>query len=212
MVSESSNRSTAINVCIVIGLALIANLIIFGIILLNNSKPCDDSGTADLKVFTTGYEIKKIDLQPTVDEWAASVGGTRSVLIYDLDTDQTIASYNPDQKYNTASLYKLFVVYEGYRRIENGSWNAGDIVTSGKTRLKCLDLAIRESHSPCAEALWAQIGHAELDNIIKNDFGIQNSNISYLTSNASDILKMMQLYYSHPDISAENWNSSPTLC
>ena len=153
----------------------------------------------------TGYEIKSVDLQPTVDEWAASTGGTRSVLIYDLDAEQIAASYNPNQQYSTASLYKLFVVYEGYRRLENGSWNANDIVANGKTRLKCLDLAIRESNSPCAETLWYQIGRAELDEIIKKDFDIQNSDITRLSSNANDILKMLQIYYAHSEISAENW-------
>ncbi|MDO4612279.1 MAG: serine hydrolase, partial [Candidatus Saccharibacteria bacterium] len=72
--------------------------------------------------------------------------------------------------------------------------------STGKSILKCLDLAIRESNSPCAETLWGMIGHAELDQIIRNDFGILNSNISNLSSNPNDIAKIMQRFYEHPDI------------
>ena len=149
----------------------------------------------------TEVELKKIDFQPVVDEWVKSVSGNKSVLIYDLERDEVAASYNTTEDYNTASLYKLFVVYEGYRRLESGEWQTGDPAGStGYTILECLDLAIRESYSPCAETLWANIDHSELDEIIKNDFNIANSDISHLTSNAEDMTKMMKLFYTHPDI------------
>ena len=146
-----------------------------------------------------------VDFQPVVDEWVQSVSGNRSVAIYDLDRDEIAASYNLSENYNTASLYKLFVVYEGYRRIQNGEWQAdAPAGSTGYSILKCLDLAIRESYSPCAETLWAKIGHAELDQIIATDFGIVDSSISTLTSNAQDITKMMKLFYAHPNITDAN--------
>ena len=148
----------------------------------------------------------KIDLQPVVDNWASKTGGNRSVLIYDLDRDEYAAKYNENEDYNTASLYKLFVVYEGYRRLENGTWQANESVNYlGQTILKCLDLAIRESNSTCAEPLWAKIGHAELDNIIKTDFGISNSKISSLVSNPKDILAIMKIFYEHKDLKNEDF-------
>ncbi len=150
-------------------------------------------------------EIESVDLQAIVDDWANSVNGNRSVLIYDLDKGELVGSYNPDEVYNTASLYKLFVVYEGYRRVESGTWLEDEYIGStGQTILECLDLAIRESNSPCAEALWAMIGHNELDQIIEDEYKITDSDISNLTSNASDILKIMQLFYQHPEINDEN--------
>lgn len=146
----------------------------------------------------------KVDLQPTVDAWVATVGGNKSVLIYDLERDEMVASYNAEEEYDTASLYKLFVVYEGYRRVQTGEWRldmvAGD---SGRDAGTCLDLAIRESNSPCAEALWQMIGYEELDEIIYNDFEITGSDISHLVSNPSDIMKIMKLFYEHPDIEDE---------
>ena len=81
---------------------------------------------------------EKVDFQP--------VGGNRSVYIYDLERDEVVGNYNSDEDYGTASLYKLFVVYEGYKRVQNGEWDANDPAGStGYTILKCLDLAIRES-------------------------------------------------------------------
>ncbi len=142
-----------------------------------------------------------INLQPVVDNWVNSTGGTKAVYIYDLDRNEVSAEYNKEKYFNTASLYKLFVVYEGYRRLENGTWNAEDRANYlGQTILDCLDLAIRESNSTCAEPLWSKIGHAELDSIIKSDFDIQNSNISGLSSNPVDIAKIMQIFYEHKEI------------
>lgn len=57
----------------------------------------------------------EIDFQTTVDNWANAVGGDKGVIIYDLDLDKVAGTYNADAKFQTASIYKLFVVYEGYR-------------------------------------------------------------------------------------------------
>lgn len=147
---------------------------------------------------------EKIDFQPVVDKWAKSVSGNRSVIIYDLDLDELVGVYNPDESYGTASLYKLFVVYEGYKRLESGEWQADAPVGYTKhSVLECLDLAIRESYSPCAEALWAMIGRDKMDKIVKDDFKIMDTSISDLSSNPNDILKMMQIFYHHDDITDE---------
>ena len=152
----------------------------------------------------TEEDTKIIDFQPVIDEWINTVSGNKSVIIYDLDNDRLVGSYNEEENYNIASLYKLFVVYEGYRRLQSGEWNIGEAAGStGYTILECLDLAIRESYSPCAETLWYKIGQDELDEIIINDYKINNSDISSITSNPNDILSILKLFYSHPDISDE---------
>ncbi len=141
-----------------------------------------------------------VDFQSVINEWVEDIGGNKSIIIYDLERDEYAGKYNTTEDYGTASLYKLFVVYEGYRRVEAGEWNGDEIVgATGYTINKCLDLAIRESYSPCAEALWAKIGHAELDTIIENDYNITNSDISHLVSNSEDIMKIMKRFYEHPD-------------
>lgn len=146
-----------------------------------------------------------INFQSVVDNFINSTSGNRSVIVYDLERNELAGEYNTTEDYNTASLYKLFVVYEGYRRIQSGEWDANSTIGyQGKSILECLDLAIRESYSPCAEPLWALIGHDELDNIIATDYRIVNSDISTLTSNPNDILSIMKLFYNHPDFSRED--------
>lgn len=146
-----------------------------------------------------------INFQSTIDNFVNSTRGSRSVIVYDVERDELAGVYNPAENYNTASLYKLFVVYEGYKRIQNGTWDPNTIIGyQGKTILECLDLSIRESYSPCAEPLWNLIGRDELDNIIANEYGIVNSDISSLTSNANDILSIMKLFYNHPDFTRED--------
>lgn len=167
----------------------------------NMTSSNSDSSMSEAEPEDEVPEIESIDFQPIIDSWVSGLGGSKSALIYDLEKDEIVGSYNLDENYNTASLYKLFVVYEGYRRIESGIWQGDSRAGStGHTILECLDLAIRESNSPCAETLWAMIGHEELDQIIADDFDITNSKISTLTSNAPDILKIMQRFYQHPDI------------
>ena len=142
-----------------------------------------------------------IDFQPIVDNFIKNTSGSRSVLIYDLENEQVVGEYNTTETYNTASLYKLFVVYEGYLRIERGEWLSSDPAgRSDKSILECLDLAIRESNSTCAESLWQMIGHEALDSIIENDFDIHDSDISRLNSNPQDILKIMIKFYQHDEL------------
>jgi len=158
-------------------------------------------------------EVTRVDFQPVVEAWANSVSGNRSVLIYDLEREETVGEYNIDEDYSIASLYKLFVVYDGYRRVQSGEWQADAAAgMTGRTILECLDLSIRESYSPCAETLWGMIGRESLEQIIVNDFGIAHSDISHLISNPRDISAIMQIFYRHADITdasliARMWDS-----
>lgn len=139
---------------------------------------------------------EKIDLQTTIDDWEDTITGTSSVLIYDLDRDEIAGAHNSSENYNMNSLYKLFVVYEGYQRILKGEWNQDDT-------LECLDLAIRESNSVCAEELWAKIGEEELDDIVKNQYKIANTEVSSFSSNSEDITSIMKLFYYLPKNQSE---------
>ncbi|MBR3180305.1 serine hydrolase [Candidatus Saccharibacteria bacterium] len=149
--------------------------------------------------------IPVIDFQPTIDQWAKNQKGNKSVIIYDLKLDQIVGEYNPNEDYSTASLYKLFVVYEGYRRLESGEWQNTKLGRTGKTVLECLDLAIRESHSTCAETLWEMIGHDTLDDIIESELDITDSDISKLRSNPKDIAKIIHIFYHHPHLTNETF-------
>lgn len=148
-------------------------------------------------------EVEKIDFQPVIDEWIKTVSGKKSILIYDLENNDLSAKYNTEAYYNIASLYKLFVVYEGYRKIERKEWSKdASVGKSGYTISECLDLAIRESNSVCAETLLSMIGREKLNKVIKNDFEV-DSNVLGLTASIEDINKIMKIFYEHKDIKDE---------
>ena len=148
-----------------------------------------------------------VDLSAVVNNWANNATGLTSVYVYDLDYNQIAGQFYAEKSYNTASLYKLFVVYEGYLRVAEGTWKLDEPYLSNSagsfTRGDCLDLALRESYSPCAEKLWDEIGRDALDEIIATKFGITNSDISQLTSNVADIASMLKIYYEHKGLPDE---------
>lgn len=146
-----------------------------------------------------------VDFQPLVNEWVNSTEGNKSVIVYDLGHDVLVGEFNPDVQFDSASLYKLFVVYEGYRRLQTGEWGSDDLVgATGRNIVECLDLSIRESNSECAEALLEKIGYEKMDDIVEKDYGIKNTSISKLQTTSTDVLEMMKLYYHHPDIADDN--------
>lgn len=176
-----------------------------GKILTSKEEPSESEIESESIDETPTQEFREINFQPVVDDFVNSVGGNKSVLVYDLERDELVGKYDSTREYNTASLYKLFVVYEGYRRLENHTWKANEMAAStGYTILKCLDLAIRESNSPCAETLLTIIGRSELNNVIQNDFGILHTDVSRFTSTPEDILEIMKLFYYHKDITNES--------
>lgn len=148
--------------------------------------------------------IPEIDFQTTVENWANAIGGSKGIIIYDLELDKIVGAYNADQKFQTASLYKIFVVYEGYRRIQNGTFDSEEIIGwTRRTLTECLDLAIRESNSACAETIWNMIGHDELDEIVQTDFNLPGMRVSGLAATPTEIMQMMKIFYEHEEISDE---------
>ena len=171
---------------------------------ISTLAPDSDNPSASEESGGTEEELPDaVDFSISIEPFINSTNGKKSVIIYDLDRQEMAFEFNASEVYNTASLYKLFVVYEGYRRLERGDWNPDVMAGStGHTIVQCLDLAIRESNSRCAETIWSMIGHKELDDIVKNDFKIDHSMISRLTSSPEDILAIMKLFYYHPDFSS----------
>ncbi len=211
MVHKPTSKCKTVTILAIIG-AFIASFIIAMIIMfvINRDKSNDDgdnSGSNTTDETNIDYpeppkeELKRIDFQPLIQAWGDSISGATGVIVYDLDLDEVVGEYNADTKYATASLYKLFVVYEGYRNVINGDWDGNAPAGStGHTILECLDLAIRESHSPCAETMWAMIGRMQLDAVVQSDFGLTDVTVGSLSATPREIMQMMKIYYNHADI------------
>lgn len=166
-------------------------------------KSSEDNGS-DLDV--PNAPLNKIDFQPIVDEWVSSTGGNKGIYIYDLDLGEEVGSYNSNIEFQTASIYKLFVVYEGYKRLDSGEWEPDDMAgATGHTISKCLDLAIRESNSECAETIWEKIGIEKMQYIIDNNFHLKNTELEDLVSTPYDVAEMMKIVYHHEDINSAEY-------
>ena len=154
-----------------------------------NNRECLDDGA-----------VKKMDFQDTVDNWVNSVGGKKGVIIYDLMRGEVAGEYDADEKFATASLYKLFVVYAGYMKVVNGEWGMDDVVNGTAYNVgQCLDLAIRESHSECAEALWGMIGRDALDKIVQDEWDLPNVEVGSLMATPREIMQIMLKFYQRED-------------
>lgn len=142
------------------------------------------------------------DMQPLVDSWVSANSGTYSIVITDTD-GKVVGSYNPDEEMFTASIYKLYVAYAGYQKIADGTYPADEAYAGGYTRIECLDQMIRNSFSPCAEVMWAELGKQNLTDQMAG-YGLKNTNMVGLTSTAEDAAIMLQKIYAGQNLTAEH--------
>lgn len=154
-----------------------------------------------------------IDLQPIVDQWLATVKNARvGLAIYDLDANQMAASYQADKVFDIASIYKLFFAYSGYRQIEQNPALANqfyvrtrDYRAGNYTFGQCLDLIVRESYNGCAERLLGDADQVPLAQQIIDELGLNHTTLRGIASTANDLVKLLQLYWQHPDLSEASW-------
>lgn len=158
--------------------------------------------TAGQPVEPAETKPKYIDLQPTVDKWLERQTGQAGVVVYDLNNDRAAAQVKIDRSYFAASLYKLFVAYEGYKEVQAGRYNLEEPYLGEYRRGDCLDLMLRESHSPCAETMWNELGKAELTDRLKA-YGINNTTMTSITTTAEDVSLLLRRLFEKQDLNKE---------
>lgn len=144
-----------------------------------------------------------INLQPTVDAWLAKQPADYGIVVYDPANQQVIAQHQPDKKYFAASLYKLFVAYLALVDFQDGKQDPDEILTGGFTRKECVDKMIRESHSPCGEAMMADMGQEALRKRV-SDMGIKNTIFAGITTTAQDSALILQYIVEGRDLNTDN--------
>lgn len=148
------------------------------------------------------YEFDAIALQNAVDQWVANQSGNASVVIRDAEdiTSENLAVHQPDESYFAASMYKLFVVHEGYVALDASWFDPDEVYVAGQTRFECLDKAIRSSDSPCAEAWWNELGKEEQTYQLTT-YGIDDTSLTGITTTAQDTARMLSLIWSGQELS-----------
>ena len=124
-----------------------------------------------------------------LDTWVASTPGQASVVIADVDGN-IISSTDADRQYFAASIYKLYVAYEGYTQLDDGTVDPDELYVNGHTREECLFLMINESDSPCAEKLWTELGKEAVTEKLKG-YGLENTSMTALSTSAGDAAVML---------------------
>lgn len=177
------------------GLLIIAAVVSFLYIRSNDSvevstTKIEQSATSpdsEPEVVVQEEELPTLDvvkLQSELDSWESAQSGSASVVITDL-SGEVLATVNGDKEYFAASIYKVYVAYEGYRQVDLGAGDPDENYIGSSTRIECLDLMIRESDSPCAEKMWVEIGKQEItDRMV--EYGTQNTSLVGITTSASD--------------------------
>lgn len=131
------------------------------------------------------------NLQPVVDSWISSHPGTYSVAITDT-SGKSLAETNGNQHFDTASLYKLFVAYVGYQKIDDGTYKLDQPYLGSKTREQCLDAMIRDSDSPCGEQMWNELGKQKVTDTMKS-YGLSNTSLTGLQTTANDVVIILKM-------------------
>jgi len=191
---------------------LLAGLVIMGLLIWFKREQANAPQSANgTNVSEQAQEEDKqqslpvIDLQPVVNAWADKQSGTASVVIIDLANNKVIAELNPDRIYFTASIYKLYVAYEGYQKVANGTHKLTDPYITGYTRGKCLDAMIRDSYSPCAEKMWVELGKEKLTEKLKA-YGLTNTSMVGLRTSAHDAAIILQRLHERKELTEEHTN------
>lgn len=151
---------------------------------------------------------KEMTLQPVINSWYSTFSREteKGIMIYDLDNEKVIGALDEDKEFDMASVYKLLVIYEGYKRVELGDLSESGESYGGMTVGECLDKAIRESHSGCAENLLTKIGgEAEMDRIIRDNYGLEHTSVTSLSTTASDMVNFLKILYKHKEISEASY-------
>lgn len=169
----------------------------------NDPKQNDPQNTVNTSQTTpevpTGWQPAEGYYQGIVEKWAANHKGDYSIVIT-TPSGRVLASYRGDTEYFTASLYKLFVIYEAYQRVDDGTYSLDEPYLNGWTRGKCVDEAIRSSYSPCAEKLWNELGKESLTTRME-DYGLTNTSLVGLSTSANDVAIILRNIEQGKDLS-----------
>src|SRR3990167_4123987 len=188
---------------LILGFALVAIAAVLVILFESGSSNTRNTANSSNKSKTDTKkprsELPVMDLQPTVDAWAAKQSGTASVVVVDLANDKVVASHNANRQYFAASIYKLYVAYVGYQKVADGTYSLSDPYLSGYTRGECLDAMIRDSYSPCGEKMWNELGREDLTAKMRA-YGLKDTSLTGLTTSAKDASIILKKLFNGDDL------------
>lgn len=151
-------------------------------------------------------KVPLVDLQPTLDDWLKTQSAQYSIEVYDLSNHKVIAAHDPDTAFFTASLYKPYIAYFGYKKMTDGSFTDTPDYQNGRSRLQCLFVMIKNSDSPCGETMMAELGRPWIDTQLPA-LGMKCTSLVGLKTCAHDMNTLIVDFMNTKDI-AEKYKQS----
>jgi hypothetical protein len=138
-------------------------------------------------------------LQSILNNWQQSHGDHQwSVAVKGLGADSRQAALAAGNKYETASTFKLYLLYTLFQSHTLASLDSINIDVEGRdhqTVKQCVDLMIRVSDNPCGEAVGNFIGWNKANTNLKK-IGLTGTNINDPAGNPTTTAGDMELYLS----------------
>lgn len=134
------------------------------------------------------FDDKKIAV--ALKNWVVNNRGSYSIVVSD-QSGKELAQYASEEQFYMASLYKLYVAYIGYQKVDSGVYSFDELYLDGMTRGKCLDEMVRTSHNACGEKMMAELG-SELKTSLAS-YGFSATSVAGFTTSAKDTNKMLAM-------------------
>lgn len=151
--------------------------------------------TAAAKI-ARSYSQTNAGLNSLIGDWAKEhPGGQFGVSVRELGGQGRYASYNADQLFFAASIYKLYVVDYLFGRIEAGNLDPATTLGSNRSVDDCINAIILVSDNACPEGVANAVGWGTLNASAHNITGgvsLVGGNIKVSANGAADF--MVKLY------------------
>jgi len=104
------------------------------------------------------YTRSNRGMQALLDYWSQSHGGQYGIVMRQLSGGNISASVNANKQFRSASVYKIYIAYVVYTKVNAGQLSMKADVGNGKNVASCLELMIVRSDNGCGIALGNKIG------------------------------------------------------
>lgn len=137
-----------------------------------------------------------IDLQPILDNWSNEHKGQKWAVVAKSITGPSFdAELNPTKEFESASIYKLFLMQPLFQQIpveQQGKINI-DISTGQKSISTCVDLMIRLSNNECGEAVGKYVNWNKAGSTLKKS-GFSHTKFTQdgIKTSAGDTAKFLE--------------------
>lgn len=129
---------------------------------------------------------KSAELQGILDGFAAKYPGQFGIVVTDLTTGATASIAAHDQMVS-ASIYKLYVGWGVYKKIDAGTLTINSKLKNGQTVAQCMEAMITVSDNDCGYALGALVGWKQLDADLAS-LGLTKTSIDNYGRNIYDLV------------------------